>query len=235
MNDILQRFPALRDALQETTVHLRMAAEGCLLIAVTDDDRLRREVKATMVERLYSQATFDEYVFDPIYPSLAAYLETLPPPQGQSILFVEGLEALPPEKQTHALHLLNLEREALQRNRRAILLWVRSETLPNLIHQAGDFWAWRSAVLEFQPPPGVEFQPSAPARLPVQELARLYRFRDAYGQQLASAPPSAPSTADLKLQLAEVQRQLGLPERQVMALRREGLALKAQTGDEEAQ
>ncbi len=235
MNDILQRFPALRDALQETTVHLRMAAEGCLLVAVTDDDRLRREVKAIVVERLYSQATFDEYVFDPIYPSLAAYLEALPPPQGQSILFVEGLEALPPEKQTHALHLLNLEREALQRNRRAILLWVRSETLPNLIHQAGDFWAWRSAVLEFRPPPGMEFQPSAPAHLPVQELARLYRFRDAYRQQLASAPPSAPSTADLKLQLAEVQRQLGLPERQVMALRREGLALKAQTGDEEAQ
>ncbi|MBE9508113.1 MAG: hypothetical protein IMY86_08690, partial [Chloroflexi bacterium] len=238
MNDVFQRVPSLRDALNEIIIHLRMATEGCLVIAMTsereDEHRLRREVQAAVVEQLHDQSTFDEHVFDSVYPSLAAYLETLPPPGDgkRAIIFIKGLEAIPDDKREQAIRLLNLEREALKGSHRSILLWVRSSTIPALIHQAGDFWAWRSAVLEFRLPLGVELRTTLPARLPVQELARLYRFKDAYEQQLESASPSAPSTADLKLELAEVYRQLGLPERQVMALRREGLALKAQTGDE---
>ncbi len=241
MSNVFQRVPSLRAALHQVIVHLRMAAKGCLLIAVTGEgengERLRREVQAAVVEQFYDQSTFDEHVFDPLYSSLAAYLETLPPPRGEKrpITFVAGLEALPADKQEQAIRLLNMERDALQNSRRSILLWVTPPTVPALIHQAGDFWAWRSGVIEFQLPPGTEFRPGPTARLPVRELARLYRFKDAYEGQLASAPPSTPATADLKLQLADVYRQLGFPERQVMALRREGLALKAQTGDEETQ
>jgi len=235
MNDLFQRVPLLRDALHETVTHLRLAQDGCLLIAITEDDRLRREATAALVEQLYDRLAFEEYTCDPNYPSLAAHLEALPPPQGPTLVLAGGLESLPPDVFSRAIRLLNLEREALKSSRRSILLWVRPATIQPLIHQAGDFWAWRSAVLEFRLPPGVELRPSHPARLPVQELARLYRFKDAYERQLASASPAASSTADMKLQLADVYRQLGFPERQVMALRREGLALKAQTGDEEAQ
>ena len=235
MNELFHQITSLRDALQETVTHLRLSRGGCLLIAVAEDDHVRKGATAGLVEQLYDLLEFEEYVFDLDYPSLAAYLETLSQPKGPALVVAHGLDLLPPHSFSRAIRLLNLEREALQRDRWAILLWVRSETLPSIIHQAGDFWAWRSTVLEFDLPPGVRIRLGPSDYLPVRELARLYRFKDAFELQLDSAIPSAPSTADLRLQLAEVYRQLGFPGRQVMELRRTGLALKVKAGDIRAQ
>ncbi|MFN3762511.1 MAG: NACHT domain-containing protein, partial [Anaerolineae bacterium] len=172
------------EQLTQMRMRLETAGRGCLLVVATTDRNLEEGLADVLTEAMNGQAL--SWTFDPAYPSLAAYLETLPP-DGSRVVLAHGLDDLPQEARTRALHYLNREREALARTGRAIVLFIRPETVHDLTFQAGDFWAWRSGVFEFTAPPDEPLRQEALAALRLSLPAPLEALRRRYLEYIVAA------------------------------------------------
>jgi hypothetical protein len=172
------------ESLGELALHLRHAEGGCLLVAAASDDESQSRLTRDLVGWLEGEMTFLSFRFRRDRLSLVAYLRSLSPPAGPTVLMVEGLDELPDEARERAMAALNLERETLRWAGYSILLWVRPRTLTELPFKAGDFWAWRSGSFLFDES---VLSAVAPERsLPPVEVARLRKRAG----ELRSAPPA---------------------------------------------
>ncbi len=115
------------EQLNDIRTTLEATGQGCLLIVATTDPALEKDLADLLTEALDGRV--ESWTFDPSYPSLAAYLGTLPP-DGPRVVLAHGLDRLPAEARTRALRHLNREREALARTGRSIVLFIRPETGP---------------------------------------------------------------------------------------------------------
>ncbi|RLC60169.1 MAG: hypothetical protein DRI80_11300, partial [Chloroflexota bacterium] len=172
------------EQLTRIRTELRATERGCLLIVATSDADLERDLAQVLAEA--ADGRVERYTFDPTYPSLAAYLGTLPsdPPR---VVLALGLDDLPAESRLRALDYLNMEREALRRAGHSALLFIRPDTMQYLIHRAGDLWAWRSGVYEFLAPPDEVLRREALARLRLSLPAPLETLRRRYLDYIAAA------------------------------------------------
>jgi len=165
------------EQLTEMRTALESAERGCLLVVVTTDGSLEQDLAEVLAEAVDGQGA--RYTFDPIYPSLAAHLETLSPSPPRLVLAL-GLDDLPPEPRQRALEYLNQERESIRRTGHSVVLFVRPGTVQHLTFQAGDFWAWRSGLYEFLAPPDEVARQEALAALRFSLPATLEALRRRY-------------------------------------------------------
>jgi HEAT repeat protein/energy-coupling factor transporter ATP-binding protein EcfA2 len=129
-----------------------MAERGCLLLVAVDDEDIRGGIVAALKEHLDGQVDLSEHSLDPTYPSLGAYLRTLPSPTGRAAVLVYGLDELPKEAKERAFFYLNLEREIMRLAGRSVVLFIKSDTVPELMRRAPDFCAWSSGLFDFRAP-----------------------------------------------------------------------------------
>ncbi len=172
------------EQLAEIRTMLETAGRGCLLVVTTTDPALERGLAGILREALDGRA--GEYIFDRYYPSLSAWMETLPP-DGPRVVLVHGLDDLPTDARARALRHLNREREALARAGRSVVLFVRPETVQDLIFQAGDFWAWRAGLYTFEAPPDEAARQEALAALRLSLPASLEALRRRYLEYIVAA------------------------------------------------
>ncbi|MBM4467086.1 MAG: NACHT domain-containing protein, partial [Chloroflexi bacterium] len=129
-----------------------MAEKGCLLLVAVDDGELCDGLVAALKEHLDGQVDLREHRLDFAYPSLGAYLRTLPPPPGRAGILVYGLDDLPEEARERAFRYLNTEREVMRLAGHSIVLFLRTETVPELLRRSPDFCVWSSGLFEFRAP-----------------------------------------------------------------------------------
>ncbi len=172
------------EQLNDIRTTLEATGQGCLLIVATTDPALEKDLADLLTEALDGRV--ESWTFDPSYPSLAAYLGTLPP-DGPRVVLAHGLDRLPAEARTRALRHLNREREALARTGRSIVLFIRPETVHDLTFQAGDFWSWRSGFYEFEAPPDESARREALAALRLGLPASLEGLRRRYLEYIVAA------------------------------------------------
>jgi len=141
---------AWAEQVQEILEHLRMAERGCLLLVAVDDEKVQEGIVSALKEHLDGQMELSEHALDPTYPSLGAYLRTLPPPTGRAAVLVYGLDDLSEEAKERAFRYLNLEREVMRLAGRSVVLFIKSDTVPELMQRSPDFYAWSSGLFEFQ-------------------------------------------------------------------------------------
>ena len=140
---------AWAEQVQEILEHLRMAERGCLLLVAVDDEKVQEGIVSALKEHLDGQMELSEHALDPTYPSLGAYLRTLPPPTGRAAVLVYGLDDLSEEAKERAFRYLNLEREVMRLAGRSVVLFIKSDTVPELMQRSPDFYAWSSGLFEF--------------------------------------------------------------------------------------
>ncbi len=172
------------EQLNDIRTTLEATGQGCLLIVATTDPALEKDLADLLTEALDGRV--ESWTFDPSYPSLAAYLGTLPP-DGPRVVLAHGLDRLPAEARTRALRHLNREREALARTGRSIVLFIRPETVHDLTFQAGDFWSWRSGFYEFEAPSDESARREALAALRLGLPASLEGLRRRYLEYIVAA------------------------------------------------
>jgi HEAT repeats/NACHT domain len=126
-----------------------------ILFGVTDDTVLRDHALDALRKRLPAEITLREFRYDAEHLSLLeGAVEATTSGGGRPAVSVTGLEALPRDKRTEAIHLLNLQRNRIGRTEIAVILWVNRATLTEISTQAADFYSWRSATFLIEPPTG---------------------------------------------------------------------------------
>ncbi|HLC15628.1 MAG TPA: NACHT domain-containing protein, partial [Thermodesulfovibrionia bacterium] len=81
------------------------------------------------------------------------------------VIFVFGLDELPPEDRKKAINILNWQRGKLRVSGYSVVLWVRPETPGELGKMAPDFYSWRSEVFDFDLPGNSEKREKALSKL----------------------------------------------------------------------
>ena len=143
-------FEALRRSIER--------AEGfALLVARVNLPAQQREISAQIEARLVGVVDVQEIDLDGPVEDLAALLaaRVTPATDGRKrVVSVRGLEhSLPSSAARHPLlNVLNMKRELLQRTvPHPLVLWLPEYAVRAVAEGAPDFWAWRSAVLDFTP------------------------------------------------------------------------------------
>ncbi len=148
---------AVTRSFDQTIEHMALyltQVEGMLiLIGVTDDTVLRDHTVKVLRERLNGKITLREFRYDAEHLSLLeGVVAAAASAKGQVAISVTGLEALPRDKQSEAIKLLNFQRNRLGRTNLAVLLWVNQALLAEIATKAADFYSWRSATFFIEPP-----------------------------------------------------------------------------------
>ncbi len=86
--------------LTQMRMRLETAGRGCLLVVATTERNLEEGLADVLTEAMNGQAL--SWTFDPAYPSLAAYLETLPP-DGPRVVLAHGLDDLTQEARARSI------------------------------------------------------------------------------------------------------------------------------------
>ncbi|MFQ5857197.1 MAG: NACHT domain-containing protein, partial [Anaerolineae bacterium] len=173
----------LAEQLEEMNLHLRWSERGCLLIAATSDPDLEAAIAEDLKRRLAGEVEVLDFTFagEPVENlSLSYRLRTLPPPDGNAVLFVYGLDDLSPEDRETAIRSLNWGRERLAWAGYSVVLWVRTQTLGDLMLRAPDFYSWRSGAYEFDLPTDQAARAGALSTLRLFAPAELEELRQRY-------------------------------------------------------
>ena len=163
--------------------HLRLSERGCLLVVATPDADADHVIAEELRRWTRDDVKVLEFTFAPEpveHLSLSYHLRTLPSPQNKSVLFVFGLDDLPADARTTCIHSLNWGRERLAWAAYSVVLWVRSQTIGDLMLHAPDFFSWRSGVFEFELPRDPEDRADALAHLRLFAPATLDELRQHY-------------------------------------------------------
>ncbi|MCP4661507.1 MAG: NACHT domain-containing protein, partial [bacterium] len=108
-----------------------------------------------------------------------------------------------------ALHFLNAHREDLRLAPGAVLLWLTTPALGDVLEQAPDFADWQTAGATFALPPGRQIERTALGRLSITEAEELRRQIRRCEEMLARPNLGSALTAELKKQLDTGERRLG--------------------------
>jgi tetratricopeptide (TPR) repeat protein len=161
-----------------------------LLIAVCDYEIFRQEIISRYQAELQPDICCYDVTLFKEEPSLKAAIQQLVESEEYlqqrqpAVITVTGVEQLyflklgeSQSEQEKFFGYLQWTREALREFPFAIVLWVTSQILVNLIKKAPDFWSWRNGVFHFvcKPNNTVHIQHIAPLRniLENDELAKL--------------------------------------------------------------
>lgn len=137
-------FDAYLDPLLQ---HLAFVENHSLWIVIIPTVSFQGRAAEYLASRLKSTHKISEQKYSADSLSLAEKLRSLPyPEQSPAIVFLYDLDKLDSEKRKKAVMLLNRGREALAGTPYTVILFTLSETVSDIIHFAGDFWAWRSGV-----------------------------------------------------------------------------------------
>lgn len=218
-------WPTFERQLETLTLSLRHAADRpCLLVVAAGDRTTEAEIAAEVRARLAGQMAFVDFAFAAGQTSLSRHLQALPTPPGPAAVMVFGLDDLPARTRSETLAALNLGRETLRYVPYSVVLWVRPATLGDIQFKAPDFFAWRSAVFNFDR----ALAAVAPDRVvPPPEAERLRDLAAGYQAQLADARLAPDLRAHLSRDLARVERDLAAFDLQQAAGAGEGGAERA--------
>ncbi|MBI3796776.1 MAG: hypothetical protein HY268_07390 [Deltaproteobacteria bacterium] len=143
-------------------IDLKQVEGTLILFAVCDDTILRDYTIETLRKRLSPEITLPDFRYDPQHISLLeGAVEAVATSNGRPVVSVTGFEALPRDKRTEAIRLLNWERGRFGLAGIAVILWVNRATLAEIATQSADFYSWRSGTFIIEPPPGWDTLKSA--------------------------------------------------------------------------
>src|SRR4029453_16364199 len=146
-------MPAFDETIAHLALYIEMAEGALILIAVCDDTVLRRHAVGKLCQRLSPEIPLREFCYDAEHLSLLeGTTEATASYDGRLAVSVTGLEALPRDKRTEALQLLNSQRNHFGRTGIAVILWVNQAILADLARLAPDFYSWSSATFFIEPP-----------------------------------------------------------------------------------
>jgi len=146
-------MPTFDETIEHLALYVEMAEGALILIAVCDDTVLRRHAVDKLRQRLAPNITLCEFCYDAEHLSLLeGTTEAIASYDGRPAVSVTGLEALPRDKRTEAIQLLNSQRNHFGRTGIAVILWVNQATLADIATSAADFYSWSSATFVFEPP-----------------------------------------------------------------------------------
>jgi HEAT repeat protein len=146
-------MPTFDETIEHLALYVEMAEGALILIAVCDDTVLRRHAVDKLRQRLSPNITLREFCYDAERLSLLeGTTETIASYDGRPAVSVTGLEALPRDKRTEAIQLLNSQRNRFGRTNIAVILWVNQAILADIATLAADFYSWSSATFFIEPP-----------------------------------------------------------------------------------
>src|SRR5262249_38551158 len=146
-------MPTFDETIEHLALYVEMAEGALILIAVCDDTVLRRHAVDKLRQRLSPDITLREFVYDTEHLSLLeGATKATASCDGRSTVAVTGLEALPRDKRTEAIQLLNSQRNHFGRTGIAVILWINQAILADIGTLAADFYSWRSATFIIEPP-----------------------------------------------------------------------------------
>ncbi|MGH9752728.1 MAG: hypothetical protein ACREA2_08080, partial [Blastocatellia bacterium] len=129
-----------------------------ILVGVTDDTELRGHFLAELRKRLGADVDLRDFRYDPQHISLlegaiasvgANDAET----NGRRVaVSAVGLEALPHDKQSEAVKLLNAQRNRLGYARLVVLLWLNHKLYAEVANKSYDFYSLSSHTFFLEPP-----------------------------------------------------------------------------------
>ncbi len=140
--------------LKHMLIYLTQVQDTLILFGVTDDTVLRDHVIEVLRERLPEAITLRHFRYDREHISLLeGVVETAASSNGRVVVSVTGLEALPRDKQSEAIKLLNYQRNRFGRTGLAVIVWVNQALFAEIANKAADFYSWRSHTFFIEPPP----------------------------------------------------------------------------------
>src|SRR4030095_3361137 len=146
-------MPTFDETIEHLALYVEMAEGALILIAVCDDTVLRRHAVDKLCQRLPRNMTLVEFCSDTEHLSLLeGTTEATASYDGRPAVSVTGLEALPRDKRTEAIQLLNSQRNHFGRTNIAVILWVNQAILADIGTLAADFYSWSSATFIIEPP-----------------------------------------------------------------------------------
>ncbi len=228
MNPAFARGEPLAEPFERIMLALNEFSRAHLVVVIADDETLRREAIAELGARLSGRCLLRAFDFtQPPMPSLPRFCRTLAR-QHPFCVVAYGLEKLrekaeqedqegEPEaaeqaRRTYneALAFLNMHREDIGLSKATVVLWVTTAVYADLRSQAGDFWAWHTAEVRFEPPPEVGVRPTTLGQLPLEDAEDLRRQARSIEDILARPHhPNPALVADLQRQLGEIHAHLG--------------------------
>jgi hypothetical protein len=146
-------MPAFNETIEHLALYVELAEGALILIAVCDDTVLQRHAVDKLRQRLAPNITLREFRYDAEHLSLLeGATEATASYDGRLAVSVTGLEALPRDKRTEAIQLLNSQRNRFGRTGIAVILWVNQAILADIGTLAADFYSWRSTTFFIEPP-----------------------------------------------------------------------------------
>jgi HEAT repeat protein len=146
-------MPTFDETIEHLALYVEMAEGALILIVVCDDTVLRRHTVDKLRQRLSPNIMLREFCYDVEHLSLLeGTTEATAACDSRPAVSVTGLEALPRDKRTEAIQLLNSQRNRFGRTGIAVILWVNQAILADLATLAADFYSWSSATFFIEPP-----------------------------------------------------------------------------------
>ncbi|MEE8586101.1 MAG: hypothetical protein V3T83_14755, partial [Acidobacteriota bacterium] len=185
MNPLFAQGKPLAEPLKKIVTALGRRRAPQIVLAVADDEALRQEAVAAAGELLSCKFGLFEFDFPKASQlSLPRYCRGLRREKPSCVL-AHGLEILAQrdeEPYRSALRFLNAHREDIRDSGCAVILWLDSRTLADVLEQAPDFSDWQSARVTFSLPEGQAVERTPLGRLSIREAEELRsevrRFRE---------------------------------------------------------
>ncbi len=214
MNSFFVEGQPLAAPLRKLTTVMGDNGRSHVVLAVADDDVVRREAMAELAERL--SGLYSVYPFDFAEPptrSLPRYGRSLSGDEPVCI-FGYGLEDLKERSDAEegyfaALHFLNAHREDIRNFKFSVVLWLTTSDLVDVLERAGDFADWKTTLARFELRPGCRIERSALGRLSLEEAESLRRQIRGFEEMLDRPNLEPALRAEFEAQKDVAERKLG--------------------------
>jgi hypothetical protein len=129
-----------------------------ILIGVTDDTELRRHFLAELRKGLGDRVDLRDFRYDPQNISLLEGALAVANPRNdvanghRVAISAVGLEALPRDKQSEAIKLLNAQRNRLGYAQLAVILWLNRSLYVEVANKSYDFYSCSTYTFFLEPP-----------------------------------------------------------------------------------
>lgn len=173
MNPAFADGSPLAQPLQRILVTMDDTSRAHVVLAVAEDEMVRREAMAELAERLSGRWTLYEFDYRRApMASLPRFCRTLPR-ETPACVFAHGLEALTGEAYDEALTLLNHHRDDFRLTGCAVVLWLTARSFHGVLERAPDFADLQNACAIFDLPTETKLEPGARGPLPIDEAEDL--------------------------------------------------------------
>ncbi|MCP4616799.1 MAG: hypothetical protein GY844_10195, partial [Bradyrhizobium sp.] len=212
MNPVFEANGLFAEPFQKIFLPLRDSSRSHIVLAVADEETVRWEVTAELGERLTGAYTFFEFDHaDPPEPSLPRFCRSLAR-EAPILVVAHGLEVLArrdAEAYDTALHFLNAHREDITLSPCALVLWLTTRTLADVMERAPDFADWQNAWATFALPQGERLERTALGRLPITEAEGLRLQVRRYAEMLRRSHLDPALAAEFEKQRRIAETKLG--------------------------